>query len=191
MSESLIFYYLIIWAPLGYILGALGMLVEGDLIWFTLSFLTSLGFFRLDLILLAVFLGIFINDSLLFLIGRTINRWPQVIRLWAEKIARPFDRHFQARTLQTLLISKFAYGVHKPILIRFGMIGVSYWQFVKADILAIVLWMAVIGSLGYFSGLSFFLVKSYLHYAEVGLLVGLIALVVGLKILTSYSLKKL
>ncbi len=191
MVESLVFYYLIVWQPLGYILGAVGMLIEGDITWFTLAFLISQGFFDLRLMLLVVFLGVVGSDTLFFFIGRWLKFLPRFIYLWSDRIARPFDKHIEHRPLQTLLISKFAYGIHKPILVRMGMVEKSYWQFMKTDLPSIFTWLAVIGSLGYFSGLSFFLVQQYLRYAEVGLLIGLIVFFVVIKWATKYSLKKL
>ena len=191
MAESLLFYYLIVWQPLGYFLGVVGMLIEGDITWFTLSFLTSQGFFDLKLILPVIFLGVVASDTLFFFIGRWIKYLPGFVFIWSDKISRPFDKHIRNRPLQTLLISKFAYGVHKPILVRMGMIDKSYWEFMKADLPSIIVWQAVIGSLGYFSGISFFLVKQYLHYAEIGLLIGLIFFFVIIKLATDYSLKKL
>ena len=162
MVQSFIFYYLIIWPSLGYLLGALGVLIEGDLTWFTLAFLLSQGFFNVELMLLVVFLGVVVSDTLFFFIGRWIKYLPKIVYFWSNKISQPFDKHLHDRPLQTLLISKFAYGVHKPILIRMGMIDKTYWDFMKADLPSIFTWMMTIGALGYFSGLSFFLVQRYL-----------------------------
>lgn len=191
MSESLFFYYLIIWQPLGYLLGVVGMFIEGDVTWFTLSFLISQGFFNLWLMLPIVFLGVFASDTAFFFLGRSIHRFPRFIKTWSDKIAMPFDRHIHNRPFQTLFISKFAYGVHKPILVRMGMIDKTYIEFIKQDIPSIFFWMVAIGVLGYFSGLSFFLVQQYLHYAEVGLLLGLIIFFVAIKLITKYSIKNL
>ncbi|MCX6712281.1 MAG: hypothetical protein NT041_01150 [Candidatus Vogelbacteria bacterium] len=165
MVPSLLFYYLIVWQPLGYILGAVGMLIEGDITWFTLSFLASQGFFDLRIMLLVVFGGVVGSDTLFFFIGRWIKHLPRFVFVWSDKISQPFDKHIHNRPLQTLLISKFTYGVHKPILVRMGMIDKSYVDFMKADLPSIFTWLAIIGSLGYFSGLSFFLVQQYLRYA--------------------------
>lgn len=167
------------------------MLIEGDITWFTLSFLTSQGFFDLRIMLLIVFLGVVASDTLFFFIGRWLKHLPRFVSIWSEKISRPFDRHIHQRPLETLLISKFTYGVHKPILVRMGMIDKTYWEFMKADLPSIFTWLAVIGSLGYFSGLSFWLVQRYLHYAEAGLLIGLIVFFIVIKLMTDYSLKKL
>lgn len=191
MSESLLFYYLIIWQPLGYCLGVLGMIIEGDVTWFTLAFLTSQGFFNLWLMLLVIISGIFVADTLFFFVGREIKRLPKFVFLWSDKISKPFDRHIRTRPKPTLLISKFTYGVHKPIIVRMGMIGLPYRDFLKADCWPILAWTATIGALGYFSGLSFFLVKQYLRYAEVGLLAGLILFFIAIKLITRYSIKKL
>lgn len=191
MVESLLFYYLIVWPPLGYLLGSLGMLIEGDISWFTLSFLLSQGFFSLELMLLVVFLSIVASDTLFFFVGRWIKYLPKFVYFWSDKIASPFDKHIHNRPLQTLLISKFTYGVHKPILVRMGMIDKSYWDFMRADLPSIFTWMAIIGGLGYFSGLSFFLVQEYLRYAEIGLVIGLAIFFIIIKLVTNYSLKKL
>ncbi|MFA6476059.1 MAG: VTT domain-containing protein [Candidatus Paceibacterota bacterium] len=191
MSESLFFYYLIIWQPLGYLLGVVGMIIEGDITWFTFAFLTSQGFFNLWLMLLVVFGGIVISDTLFFFVGRTIHRFPRFVKIWSDKIAQPFDRHIHNRPRQTLLISKFTYAVHKPILVRMGMTDKTYLDFMKQDLPGVFIWILVIGGLGYFSGLSFFLVQQYLRYAEVGLLLGLIIFFIAIKLITKYSIKQL
>ncbi len=191
MSESLFFYYLIIWPPLGYFLGVVGMLIEGDITWFTLSFLTSQGLFNFWLMLPVVFFGMLASDLIFFFIGRKIEYFPRFVKLWSNKIAEPFDRQLNRRPRQTLFISKFAYAIHKPILVRMGMTDKTYREFIKQDIPAICFWAVVIGSLGYFSGVSFTLVQQYLHYAELGLLIGLIIFFVVIKVVTKYSIKKL
>lgn len=167
------------------------MVIEGDVSWFSLAFLTSQGFFNLWLMLAVVFFSIVASDTLFFFIGRGIHRLPRFVKIWSDKIAKPFDRHIHNRPIETLLISKFTYGVHKPILVRMGMIDKSYLEFIWQDIPAIIIWVIVIGGLGYFSGLSFFLVQQYLHYAELGLLFGLIIFFLVIKLITKYSIKQL
>ncbi len=189
--ESLLVFYLIIWEPLGYVLSFVGALAEGDAFWFIFSFLTGQGFYNLGLMLLVVFLGATIGDSILYWIGRKISgrnhKWIEK----AEKVAKPFDNHIKNKLGRSLAISKFTYGVHKPIMIRAGMIDIPYARFLKKDIPAILIWEFIIGTLGYFSGVAFYALKDYLRYLEVGVLLGLILFFVMMKILSKYSEEKL
>lgn len=172
--QSLFLDYLILWQPLGYILAFFGMVFEGDGSLFTLAFLTAEGFFDIGDMFIVVFLSVVFGDTLWYWIGRKyITSFPRVTA-WVDRFAGPFDRHLSDRPTRTLLLTKFVYGAHHAVLVRAGMSKMDFRKFIKSDLISIIVWVAVIGGLGYFSSVSLAYEKKYLRYAEISLLVALI-----------------
>lgn len=172
--HSFFLYYLTLWRPLGYTLTFIGLMFEGDVTLFTVSFLTREGFFDVGDILIVVLLSVFIGDIVWYWLGKNvIKKFPRIHHL-VDRLARPFEKHLIDRPTKTLLLTKFTYGVHHAVLLRSGMLKMDFKQFLKSDILAILIWVAVIGGLGFFSSLSLEFLRKYLRFAEVSLLLALI-----------------
>lgn len=172
--HSLFLSYLTVWKPLGYILAFFGMVFEGDGALFTLAFLTAEGFFDVCDMLIVVFLSVLFGDTLWYWIGRKyIASFPRIAG-WVDRFAKSFDRHLLERPTRTLLLTKFVYGAHHAVLVRAGMSKMDFRKFIKSDLISIVVWIGVIGSLGYFSSVSLAYEKKYLRYAEISLLIALV-----------------
>jgi membrane protein DedA with SNARE-associated domain len=165
---------------LGYAVVFIGMILEGDIVLFTSSFLAHQGFFDIGDLAFFILTGVFIGDSLWYLAGRLIdnhlsgNSRMSLVNRWVTKIAMPLDTHLLNYPFRTIFISKFAYGLHHALLTRLGMLRFSWKRFVKIDFIANISWVFIVGGLGYFSGAAFFASKHYLRFAEVGLLLALI-----------------
>jgi membrane protein DedA with SNARE-associated domain len=159
---------------LGYLVVFLGVMVEGDVVLFTAFFLARSNLFDLGDLVFFALAGSIIGDLGWYTLGRRPVHFLRWLYPWVERLTKPFDSHLSKRFFHTTLVSKFTYGLHHPILIRAGMIKVPLKHFIERDLVAIVLWIAAVGSLGYFSGYSFSLVRHYLQYAEVALLFALI-----------------
>lgn len=189
--QSLFLSYLTIWKPLGYILAFFGMVFEGDGSLFALAFLTAEGFFDVGDMLIVVFLSVVFGDTLWYWIGRKyIISFPRVVA-WVNRFAKSFDRHLLERPTRTLLLTKFVYGAHHAVLIRAGMSKMDFRKFIKSDLVAVVVWIAVIGGLGYFSSVSLAYEKKYLRYAEMSLLVALILFFTAEHYIKKFSQKEL
>lgn len=172
--ESLIFSYLIAWEPFVYPLIFLGMLVEGDLIFFTAAFLIHQGILHPVPVVMTVLWGMLLGDNLWYTLGLKFrNRYPS-LNQWAEKLAAPLDEKLKNQPLRTIFISKFTYGIRSAIFFRAGTLKIRWQKIEPADILATLVWMLIIGGLGYLAGASFAPFKKYLRYGEVALLLGLI-----------------
>ncbi len=183
-------HYLTEYQTLGYIIIFLGMMIEGDIFLFTAGFLVNRGYFAIDIALLAVFLGTLIGDNLWYVLGEMINE-DSLFGRFITRITKSFDKHLRERTFRTMLITKFAYGVHRPILFRAGMLRLPFKKFIEGDITAIVLWVFLIGGLGYLSSASFILIKHYLRYTELTLLFGLILFILISHLISHISKKKI
>lgn len=187
----MILHYLSEYQTLGYIIVFLGMMIEGDILLFTAGFLVHRGYFNIDIALLAVFSGVIIGDNIWYVLGELIDGKDNFFTRFIKRITEPFDEHLKKRTIRTIFISKFAYGLYRPTLLRAGMLKLPFKEFIKGDIIASVLWIFLIGGLGYVSSASFLLVRRYLRYTEITLLFGLILFILISHLITHVSKKKL
>ncbi len=174
-----------------YLLIFLGMLFEGDLFLFTSFFLARTGVFNLGYLIIICFVGAFLGDLGWRALGR--HRFPIFTRVypWVERLTKPFANHLLNRPLRTLAISKFTYGLHRAVLIRSGMLPIPLGEFIKDDLLAIWLWGLPIALVGYFSGHLFFLIRYYLRYAEISLVLALVLFYLVSHYLSAMSRQKL
>lgn len=186
---SLIASYLGFLGPLGYILLFLGMIFEGDAVLFLAGFLTHQGFFEPIPMAATVLWGVIVGDNLWYSLGLKFKKSSFFLNRWARRITAPFDGHLLNKPMRTIFISKFTYGLNHAILVRAGELGIKWKHLEKGDILATLLWAAIVGGLGYFSSASFSLVKSYLRFTEIALLLGFL-IFFGLEYLITEKTKK-
>lgn len=178
-ENSLILHYLYVWAlwkPIGYSLVFLGMTLEGDMILFTIGFLTQQGLLDVPYVFLFAVAGAVAGDVAWYWLGsklKTPYRLFSLIRRWIDRASPPLDEHLVNRTMHTIFVSKFVYGFNHLILMRAGMLRLRLKSFIKANIIATIFWVLVVGGLGYLSGASFILIRRYLRFAEIALLIGL------------------
>lgn len=173
--SALLFSYLVWWRPIGYLIIFLGMILEGDIVLFTASFLTHQGFFDIGDMTVAILGGVLIGDIFWYAMGSRISGNAQsFFARWIERIAHFFDKHIRQRPFRTIFISKFAYGMHHALLARAGMIRLPFREFLRNDIAASALWILIVGGLGYGSSVSFIFLKHYLRFTEVVILAGIL-----------------
>ncbi len=181
--------YLTSWQPLAYILIFLGMFLEGDLILFTAAFLIHQGILHPVPVIMTVLWGMLLGDNLWYTLGLKFrNRYPS-LNQWAEKLAAPLDDKLKNELFQTIFIAKFTYGIRSAILFRAGALKIKWQKIEPADILATLLWMIIIGTLGYLSSASLSYLKPYLRFGEIALLLGLL-IFFGLEYLITKKSKK-
>ncbi len=159
-----------LWKPVGYLVFFLAMLVEGEIFLFVAAFLTQQGVFNPFIMAPVVLTGITVGDILWYRLGLKLNHSASRLARWAEKISKPFDHHLSTRPMRTIMISKFIYGVHRAIIIRSGILKIDFHKFLKYDFRANLIWLVVVGGLGYASGASYHLIKGYLRFAEIAIL---------------------
>ncbi len=173
-----------------YIIIFLAMIVEGDPFLFSAFFLAHEGIFGIPTLVIVIFSGVLMGDLFWYWLGIKIDKHSsRKLVDWAERIASPFDEHLISRTFHTIFVSKFTYGTYHAILVRAGMLRFPVRRFIGYDAVSTLVWMAVVGGLGYFSSYSFSLVKQSLKYAEIGLLVGVLFFVFLSKYIAKRSKK--
>ena len=175
--KSIILSYLLLNKPLGYALAFLGMIIGGDEVLFTASFLTRYHFFRLKYIILVVLAGALLGDYIWYKFGTKMSE-DSLFGKWISKITSHFDEHLKNNSGRTIFISKFIYGFNHIVLARAGMLGVPVRKVFISNGLATIFWVAIIGSLGYFSSSYLRDFKDILRYTEIALLLGLIGFLI-------------
>lgn len=186
--EPATLHFLLAWRPLAYVFVFLGMIFEGDIALFTTAFLTHQGYFELSNIIPIVLIANFAGDIFWYNIGKKLNEHSFFAR-WTNRIAKPFDHHLVERPFRTIFISKFTYGFNHAILVRAGSLKVNLDDLLKSDVLATLLWMVIVGGLGYFSSVSLSLAKHYLHSIQLAFLFGVL-IFLGITSLITWRSKK-
>ena len=189
IMDSFLTHYLTIGQFTGYAIAFLGMIFEGEIILFSVAFLARAGVVDFSGMAVAIVAGVFVGDLYWYWIGAVIaRRWR-----WVEKIVRavcePFDEVIARRPFRTILISKFIYNLGHLTIARAAMIRIGFRQFVKSDFPAALVWVVIVGGLGYFSGGSLGFVRHVFHYAEITLLFAVVIFFLVWKYATDF-LKK-
>lgn len=174
--HSFVLSYLLYWKPLGYALAFIGMLFEGDATLFSIAFLTHRGFFDPGDMIVVAFGGVMIGDFLWYVAGARYGAW-LFHHPWIARAVAPFDQRLHRAPFQTIFLSKFAYGIHHPLLARAGAIGIPARRFLKIDFAASLLWFSIVGSAGYVSSVSLALARHYLRFTEIALAAALIGFI--------------
>lgn len=162
----------------------LGMFFEGDLFLLTTGFLLHRGVVHFLDSFALLYLGMLLGDSLWHSAGTHLNRINSPYFKRVVALAERFDGIVRTRIFHTMLVTKFMYGFHHPVLLRAGMIGIPKRVILRADALAGPIWILMVMGLGYLASASLFAVHRYLRIAEFGILATFIIFIVVERILT-------
>lgn len=174
-----------------YVVAFLCLLIEGEGVLFVCAYLTNGGYLNPIILIPVVVVAVFTGDVLWFKLGGWLEARFPGIRSWADRIAAPLDRFLLSRLLHTLLFIKFAYGLGRATLLRIGTLKIPTKDFIKADFCAASVWIIVIGGLGYAFSASMALLKHYMKYAEVGILIGLCVLFTVTHLVAKYGIREM
>lgn len=174
--ETIILHQLVLYRPLGYAVVFIDMFFMGDLSVFTAAFLAHRGFFDPAAVAGISFAGALCGDAAWYWFGRRTSLAP--VMRWVGKLIGPFDGHLHRRPSRTLFIGRFTYGVYHALLLHAGAEKIPYKDVIVGGVPSALVWIAVIGGLGYFSSASFSLVRHYVRFVEIALLIALLAFVI-------------
>jgi len=134
----------------GLLASYLGTLLEGEIMLLTSVLSAKMGFFNYYWGLVAAFLGAYTKDWIKFIIVKKqgvklINKKPSL----KEKLDKS-SIWFDKRPFVILSIYRFMYGMTTAIILMAGLRNISYLRFGIHSAIAIALWVAVLGGVGYF-----------------------------------------
>lgn len=176
-------------AFLAYLAVFIGMVVEGEVTLFTALYLGTIGFFNFQYLGMVLVLGIFAGDFLWYRLGIFVARhpWLSLLHDKIESNARILDEQLEARPIHTLFISKFTYGLNRIALMRAGATRIPLTTFLEADIMAVVVWLSLVGGIGFLLSKSFVEVTKYIKYVEVGFFAGIIIFIFATRFISRLS----
>lgn len=146
-----------------------GMLFEGDLLLFGVTFLALTGKLAWWLALPLAIAGALLGDLLWYALGTCISpesRYGKTLRA----ITRIMDGRIERHPRRMLFLSKITYGLHRPIQLRFGMERFPVKRYFLLDLPATAFWFAAICTLAVVAHITLLPVLHYLRMAEVLLL---------------------
>lgn len=171
-----------------YVVVFFGMFIDANITIITSAVLIGRNILGPFAAIFTIFIGGISEQFFWYWAGRKLGK-RQFIMKWADKLSHRYDRHFIEKTFHSLVISKFIYGLHRVALIRIGMLNLQFSKFIRASLPSTVIWLIVVGLIGFFFSASFDVLKHYLKYGELVLLF-VVVLYVAIDIFISRYLKK-
>lgn len=169
----------------GYFLLFFAMVLEGEVFLIVAGILAHLHAFHVTNVLLIAFSGVTLGNILWYALGTTLNKkaFMQPLITRAEKAVKFVLPDFTERPFKSIFFSKFIYGVNRASVLIAGVLKVPLGIFIKAELLASILWVAIYTSLGYFLGYAaIHLTHKVSHFALL-----ILAFVVGFFVLRHLS----
>ncbi len=148
-----------------YLLVFLLIVFDAALTVFGAMFLVVQGTLAIIPTVIVLFFGVLGEQLLWYYIGKNLRGWNRLMN-WLDKPAKPFDKHLVDKPTRTLIISKFVYGIHRAMLVRAGMLHINFKKYVTIAIWSTVVWLGVIGLLGYMFSASYVALRKFVNYAE-------------------------
>ena len=183
--------YFAFWPSLIYVVAFFSIAIDSDATIFIIGFFTLQKHLNPLVVFLIVYAVVLVGDALWYSLGLAFKYLPLSVNNWVDRLATPFDDHLERRTFHTIFITKFTYGLHHVFLLRAGALHMPYRRILRIDALASIPWILIVGGLGYASGASFHLVRHYVKYAEVLLIILVVVFVFLERYITKYSRRKI
>lgn len=173
---------------LKYIVIFLGAGFGGELAVVSLSFLAAQGLFPLPLFFGISFLGTLFSDSLWFFLGRTRLAEKIVDHRYATNtivvIFEAIKKISRGNHLFAFIFAKFLVGTRIVVIFYVSKTKIAFKKFLQNDLPAIIIWLFVLGLIGYLSGLGFNYISGILKnvYAGIGFVVLILVVIAVLQI---------
>lgn len=139
-------------ATYGYFIIFLGGLFEGEIFLILGGLAAHEAFLSLPLVLLFASLGALIGDTTCFLLGRyfgeaMLKRWPSLQKY------RDLSQDLVNRNVEMIVVLlRFMYGFRNFVFFSLGMSEIKASKFLLYNSFAVIIWVALIGSVGYLFG---------------------------------------
>lgn len=147
----------------GYALIVVGTFFEGELVMLAAGMAASTGLLSLPLTIAAGMVGIFLSDTVCFLIGRLagtrLSRWFPRLYARAGGIFRLVEQHDE----KLLIFFQFFPGLCTITPVAFGMTKISLGRFMALDFLGNATWTLAFSLGGYLFGSAMGKLVTQLH----------------------------
>ena len=133
---------------------------------------------------LCIVLG-FINDWLWYRFGVHLKDKDHTWIAWVEKVTKKANVHVLAHPFKAIFLTKFMYGlvgIHRATLVRCGMNGLPFRKFFIYNGIAVLVWVAMLISFGYFASQSITHVSHVVKVIEISFIAVVVIYIAGRKI---------
>lgn len=158
-----------------------------------LAFLTAQNIIPLAPFLLLAFLGALFADIIWFYLGKTRTFGKIMDHRYAVHtvfvITEAVRKLSRGSHLLALIFTKFLIGTRVVLIMYVGRTDIKLNTFIKYDIVATVIWLSVVFSIGYLSSLGFNYLANILENIYAG--IGFVLLVILLILMAQVWLKKI
>lgn len=161
------------WHGWSYALLFLAMFIDANLTILASVFLISVGALNSYLLMGIMIFGAYVEQMWWFAIGRYLGK-KELVAEWAARLVGHYDRHLLNSSFRSLVFTKFVFGLHRAVLVRYGMMNHEFSKFFKASAKSTAVWLVIIISLGFGFSESYKILSEYINYAGYFLLVCLI-----------------
>ncbi len=121
--------------------------------------LAASGSISLTVAILGCLLGIFIGDLGIYLLGRAAGKGtldlPVFRRLASPRKIERVARWFARKGVTLVVLTRFLPGSRVPTYFAAGVVGVGFWSFTFALLVAATIWTPILVGLSYFLGEQF------------------------------------
>jgi len=137
---------------LAYLLIFIGLIFEGEFFIIFTGILTHLGALNFWISLVFVFLGALSKTFIGYALGEFLYRKFQHHKFFTYIQKRVYNilPRFKAKPFWSIFISKFIIGANNIVVVFSGFEKINYKKYLKAEILATIVWAPLLLSLGYF-----------------------------------------
>lgn len=149
----------------GYATVFLGGIFEGEAVLILGGLAARGGLLKPSLVFFFAFAGALLGDGAWFFIGRykgktVIEKWPKLKSLMLKP-----QKHINRKAVFLSFALRFLYGFRTVVPLSLGMSTIKTSSFLFFNMIGSILWVLVVGSLGYFFGdvLEIFLGKLRHH----------------------------
>jgi membrane protein DedA with SNARE-associated domain len=172
-----------------YALLFVGLLMEGEIILFLAFYLARQHYLDFGDTLIIALAGVIIGDNLWYFFGKYVERAPLLGRM-IKKIPASVDRFILTRPALSIIVSKFTYGFHRPVLLKLYSAKVKYRQFILIDLVGVILWVGVYSILGYVLADSLWLFRHQIKYWELAFVIAIIVISLLFKLVSDFVKRK-
>lgn len=165
-----------------------GAAFGGEFAIISLAFLSAQGIFPLPLFLIIGFLGTLSSDILWFLLGKTKTAGKIIDHRYATNTVAVIMEaiHFVSRGhhLLAFIFAKFLIGTRIVVILYVSKTNLAFKKFIQNDVIAIAVWLSILTSIGFLSGLGFIYISRILKniYAGIGFIILIILVVVVVQV---------
>jgi len=133
-----------------YVASYLGTLIEGEILLLTAIITAKLGYMNFYGAMIAAFFGAYTRDWLTFLLARKSGRKIVAKKPSLKRKIEKVNGMMEKNPLLILTIYRFMYGFVTIIVLMVGMSDISMRKFGVFSALSNLLWVTMLGGLGFF-----------------------------------------